>query len=343
MENIFDLNIFEDTELKPISGNSYYELCTIVRDYDRLMDNEIYFDEAVRDTQRSAKRSLDQIISNTIDTTRDVVGLYDDTTTAGGSLIKAGWDLAMKLVKLAVRGLILIINLLTLIPTTITRVIESIENSAIKTMARIKGNITLYITYEDIKFLNDEFIFKTIKEIISAGVAMGKTQTWGNGSKVPLINKEPKSVNYKAIKGYCNKIINGRARIKNMRFDATSIDLSSTKAKELYLGTGSGSYLDSIRSIIKAIEDDKTNLDTLAKDFKSKYEDAIYSGAFATLRPHEQKRIQQAVIDLSKTTIDVSKIVNYANKDVNTIIKTVNKIKKSEPKQPSNNNDTKSK
>ena len=319
MDNIFELDILgESTEC---------DIYSVFTEYDELMDRTLYFDEVVSDASRSVDNTVNKIVRNTIDTTRDVGDAYDKVTDAGGNILKAGWDLAMKLIHLALKAISFVSGIISKIPDIITATGRKIKNLGSRTINRINGNISLYITLDDIKYINDHYVFQTMNEIISAGVAISNDEIWDALAKRKNDGKR-KNASKSMIK-YCTQIIKGRLKIDGMRFAVSTVDLSNTAMKNLYFGTtddGANTYLSEMRKLIDAVNGNKAEMQKLGELFQTKYEHAIASGAFANYNMKEQKLIQRAISDLAKTAVDVSRIVQHANKDIATINKAVSKI-----------------
>jgi hypothetical protein len=319
MDNIFELDILgESTEC---------DIYSVFTEYDALMDRELYFDEVVRDASRSIDNTVNKIVRNTIDTTRDVGDAYDKVTDAGGNILKAGWDLAMKLIHLALKAISFVSGIISKIPDVINSLGRKIKNLGSRTINRINGNISLYITMDDIKYINEHYIFQTMNEIISSGVAVSNDDIWDTLAKRKNDGKR-KNASKSMIK-YCTQIIKGRLKIDGMRFAVSTVDLSNTAMKNMYFGTtddGGNTYLSEMRKLIDAVNGNKAEMKRLGELFQTKYEHAIASGAFANYNLKEQKLIQRAISDLAKTAVDVSRIVQHANKDITTINKAVSKI-----------------
>ncbi len=320
MDNIFELDILgESTECDIIS---------VFAEYDELMDRTLYFDEVVRDASRSVDNTVNKIVRNTIDTTTDVANAYDKVTDAGGKMLKAGWDLSMKLMRLALKAISFVAGIISKIPDIISATNRKLKNLGKSTINKINGNISLYITLDDIKYINEHYIYQTMNEIISSGVAISNDEIWDALAKRKNDGKR-KSASKSMIK-YCTQIIKGRLKINGMRFAISTVDLSNTAMKNLYFSSidenGTNTYLSEMRKLVDDINKHKAEMTRLGDLFQTKYEHAIASGAFANYNMKEQKLIQRAISDLAKTAVDVSRIVQHANKDITTINKAVSKI-----------------
>lgn len=338
-------------------STSFREFCSDLDELDSLFDSTMYL-EAVTQGSYGWRKDAGKVYSNTMDTIKTTSDIYRYTTDAGGGILAALWKLGTSACKLVARAARWIFFNIDKIPLFFAKVIDGIAEIPANIKNKIRGNIKLYITADDIVHMysipganrNDTALFARLERIINELKELRKgdmwTTYWTNKTKPEdffhkfgedfLDNKSKHSTDMSKIKSVAEEF----RYIKNVKFDKTVVDMNNPDIVDIYFGSAKkisyvdprgvrkqGSYLESLKNLLDYIADCKEEINDLSKDIGNKFVQTETNMEFAKMGKHAQNTVVNFMQTISKLIDIMGNITRYAMDDVKTIEKSVNQMK----------------
>ncbi|MCM1215409.1 MAG: hypothetical protein NC548_12925 [Lachnospiraceae bacterium] len=337
-------------------SESYNEFCNTLDELMTLNDDDEMYIEAMDDPRIKNGRGVRKVARRTIETTKDVAGAYGDIIDANGNLLKATWDLVMKSIKLCVRAISWILNKIALIPKFILGVINKIGRVPDYIKAKIRGDIRIYITIDDIALIYNKGLLVDIEQFFSKVEVLTKGEMWGtlfrrrgsNGATHSPFGQNDKKI-IKEMRGIYGNI-------SRINFAPTLVKMKDQKTIDTYFGSKkninfkdvkgkehSGTYLEVLQQLALTIQNKQNIMKTLQADLQQKFEDTRVNQEFGQLHPSDQRYIFDAMKMVANVITTLGNITRYVMEDVKTInIATETLIKKGrlEPKKEENSDQT---
>lgn len=354
-----DTTMFEFTSIEDMlfdafnTSKEYLEFCS---DLDELGQLSAY-DEGMTydDTKTSLKNDIFKIGRNTWDTTKDVGKIYKYATDSKAKTYKGLWDLFVRLLQLITKVIAFIWNMLGRIPVYLLRLIDWITHLPSRIVNKIKGNIELYITVDDIKNIYSVDLFENIGIILKDAKVLMNSEFWTkwktkihvDGTKkiskhieIPVLTKDPgaKKAIQEIVKIY-------ESKLSKIRFVKSIVDLGREdnvnlyfKTKEItvtnrYMKSHTGSYLDLLNGLITDMKDKQTELQDVSKLVSDNLQAASTEDGFLSLSASDRAAIYRSTQCLSGTINILGNIVKYAQKDIQTIDNARKRIMKKDGKK----------
>lgn len=335
--DIFELNI--DSYIDPfLMGESFDEFCCLLDEIDNL---GAPITEAVKDKGYKGRTGIQKGISNTIDTTGDVIDAYDNMTSANAKLLKNLWDLGMKSINLMVKTSSFIISKVAIIPESINKIIDGVDSLPEKVRSKISGDIQLYISAEDIELVYNQMIINKIDTFIGLSKELSKGEIWGTlfGRTQKVGTRKVDSYNNDI--NICKKIDKIYNDLNGLKFEPTTIYMKDPKSKEKYFTNKhsiqfkdlkgnqfNGSYYEALKKLMEDLKSRRLDMDEIVKSVGNKYSTTQMNQTFGKLSSNNQNRIIKTIRMISKLTAVIGNIVKYVIVDCNTITKTMKKLSK---------------
>lgn len=346
MKNI-NLDVIDPLILNSvINSNEFKEFCNSLDELYLLTSNDLIL-EAVTGKGESKIRKINNIISNTKQTTKQVANVYDDITDSKAGLIKSTWDLVIKSIHL-------ITKITGFIYKWIEKILKAINKGAIKineipenVRNKIKGNISLYISAEDIADLYNKDLILHISNFIELVTQLSKGDMWTTffkGKRKQTVTNSENNFVARIITSntdmkLCNEIDDELKRIKNLGFTKTTIEMSSQSVVDLYFGNNTAisfvdlhgkkhesTYIEALYDLSKELSIFVKPLENLQKDLGNKFSETQANGTFANLSHGQQKLVTNTIQNLSVGINVIGVILKYIMADINTMNKTIDKI-----------------
>lgn len=313
-------------------SRSFDEFCETLDELKRLNDDELYI-EAVDDPRVKGGEGVKKVARRTVETTKDVAGAYGDIIDANGNLIKATWDLVMKIIKLCVKAISWILNKISMIPKFILGTMNKLGRIPDTIRAKVRGDIRLYITVDDIGMLYNKGLLVYVEQFFSQVGLLTKGDMWGTIFR----RRGRNGVNHSPLMGKNDiKIINTMTgiyhNISRISFTPTLIKMNDQRTIDIYFGTGknitykdlkgkeySCNYLEALNQLIAVVQSKRTLLKTLQEDLTAKFDRTRENQEFGELHPSEQKRIMDAMRMVSNVITIMGNITRYVMEDVKSI------------------------
>ena len=333
---------FDETDIldMDIDTREFKEFCNNIDELDSLcIEQNDFVLEKVVDDASYLRNDIRKSMKNTYQTSRELGSAYARTTDAGAKLAGAGWSMIMKLCRLMSKVFSFVVDKIIKIPMYILKVSDKIASIPPKVINKIKGNIQLYITINDIHELFGNSLMYDLDRFLSAAYSVTKgkcfTSLFHNRGKL----KVAKIIFGRNDAKLCRKMKHEYAKIKYLNFEKSTIDMSKKENVYKYFTTDkvvqfttlagikfSGSYVEALQELIKCLEGRKKLFEEYAEMFSDKYNKSMYNDSFANLPGMAQISIQETLTMLSKVGGIIGKFIKYINVDLNTIYKAAEKM-----------------
>ena len=315
-------------------SNDFKEFCFI-------MDEMNVLNEAVANADTSKNLQIQKIVDNTAKTTRDIATLYGITTDAGGAGIKSIWDLMMKLLKLAAKAISFIVGKLTKIPNTIGRLIDVISSIPSEIKTKIRGDIKLYMTIDDIQVMHNQFVLYHMNNLLSLATRFSKGDMWTTFWKSSSLGAGKRSFNESTDDMKILRLMSKEFKyFKNIKITQTVVNMSDAKVVEGYFGKGvieytdihgkrhKSTYYEMLTNLVKEISSRKTVLDELYSEIGDKMKRSQENDSFSKLSNVHKNAILNGMGMITTTINIIGNIVKYIMTDITTIQKATDQILK---------------
>lgn len=329
-----------------IDMTQYNSLFKEISEFDKLFSPELFL-EALDAPNTGMKETMREVHRNTKETVKDTAHVYGDLTDAGGSMMKATWDMFIKAVALASKVIKFIFNNLARIPTMIAAVIQKIGSIPSEVRALIRGDLKIYLTPRDLQVMNHN-VLGDIKVYLShaSELSKGKFFTTLMGTRGrdfrDLVFGENDMKHYKKMKAKYNKL-------SSVGITPTHIQMTD-ETREIYFGKGPAvkipvkgsiknlTYLDALNTTITEISGLQGSLRTVEELIQKKIQMTYDNNSITKLSRGQQRDVQDSVVMTSKVINLIGNFMKYIIHDVDLINKTTAKVtaymsKKTPPKK----------
>lgn len=339
MDTTLELDIFNESF--DIWDQEFKEFYNNTKQLDRVVDQEFYI-EAMVDNNKSfvSKMMPKKPLENTVKTTKDIKKAYTNVTDGGATFIQSVWNLTMKSIQLVSKILRYILINMSRIPKAIIKTFQTISRIPSDVRNVIKGNITLYITVNDINDLHNKLI-PMIDDFLFAAEDMSKGKMWGT-----FFNRRPigdgtitKYVLTENDIGYFKKMRSIYNKLKLINFDQTLIKLENQSIVDIYFGEAKSikyknsdgkniesNYYDALVAIFDIFKEQNDFLKNLEQDMGVKMNKTQMNQSFAKLGESAQKTISETMTMLYKIINIMANLIKYVMIDIKTINNSANKI-----------------
>lgn len=342
MKSVYNISIVDDILLESISdNNSFYEFSNTLNELNSIVNFDFYLFEKVKDTTPNLKSFAKGVKKNTLDTTKDVAVAYGNITSANSNLIKASWDIVMRLVNLISRTLGYVINKITDIPRFILRTADRVMDIPGEVKAKIKGNITLHITASDIEMIYNKLLMNRIREYITLASGLSKGEFWSTFTKKRVSEKSEKSnilfgTNDMEL---CRKMDKVYEHFKNTEFTPTIVTIKDDSVANVYFGNSKSinftdnygknhecNYYEALNIMIKDLELMKDELKDVHVAIGDKLRLTEANQNYNKLDGHSKYRLNTTLNQITKVVAIIGNFIKYITEDLSTLNNSINKI-----------------
>lgn len=319
-----DVTIGSDTTSK-----EFLEFCSDLDELGVITDHELYF-EKVEDKQLNLRNTLKAVNRNTKSTTVDVGAAYGNIVDGNSKLIKSVWDLTMRAINLSTRIIGFILGKLAHIPKAILIIGNKVGDIPSDIRNKIRGNIKLYITVNDIQNLYNKQLFKKVDTFMSLAVTLSQGETWGT-----FFNKRKSNGVLKMKENdmkTCRAMDKLYEEIKLLEFQPSTIEMQHKDTVNMYFGdaksvkfvdlhgaTHDSTYYEALTILMKDIEGMQGSLKKIQSDIGSKYSETQMNSSFSKLDFNAQNRISSTIQMMAKIINVIGNIVRYVKIDMKSI------------------------
>lgn len=341
MDDLLSLDILSENIDYNLHTQEFKEFCSNLNSLGVITNPRLYI-ESMEDHNKSfiAKMKDKKILSNARKTTGDVKKAYDNVTDGGGSLIRAVWDMSMKGIQLASKILKFILINLAKIPKMIVSIVKTIGRIPQNVRNKIRGNISLYITVNDVNSLYKTLI-PVIDTFLDNADEVCKGTMWGTffnrrpaGSKIPS-----KYILTENDMAYHKKMKSAYEKLKLIEFKETIVKLEDPNVVNIYFGgtksikykNASGNvvestYYDALAAVLNEFQEQSEFLKSVQTDIGEKFDKSQMNQAFARLDTSAQQTVGDTIQMISKVINIIGNLLRYTIIDMKTIRNSADKI-----------------
>lgn len=337
-DTILELGLFQDMIFPgdEINTTAFQEFCKDLDALDALVGPELYL-EALVDNRNNREGRFKSSWNNTVSTTKDVMGAYDQTTEGNSKLIKGIWDLVMAAVSLIVKITNFIVSNLSKIPTLIANTIVKISQLPASAVNKIRGNITIYISAGDIQGLYNK-VFPAIKGFTTLAETMSQGDFWGTFWK-PRDTDNPKNPSENDMKlgkdlrkKYSEiQLLEFHPSIIEINDDTRQIYFQNAKVVKFHDLAGKAhddTYLDSMKVLSEDLKKLKKPIEAIRSMIGEKYEKSQMDVRFAKLGAKAQREVSESIQAISKVITIIGNLIRYTKADMTTMQKSAITVQK---------------
>lgn len=303
-----------------LKSNEFVEIWHMTESVHNMLKDELILTEEVHSSHIGLRKDASKIIHNTVDTTRSANKIAGEVSDAEAGVFKATYDLVAKVAGLAGKFIGWILKWVEKIPTLVIKIIDKITGIPANIRMKIRGDIKLYITVNDLQEIynqtNGYTLIRNIEEYIA------------NGSKLVSLEGFDKSLEKTMAKL--------TAKIKGVTFSQTMIDLSKEENRNIYLGGQPACTIDgeeiTYKEALIHFDNDIKGMKKSLEDIKSEYAKKV-SNPDARVEISNMSAGKQALVNtVSETNIMVltfiTDMLKYIMADMSAIDKAFQKIEK---------------
>ncbi len=321
-----------------IFNESYNELCMSIDALQQYRESTELFLEGLNDPQLNRKGQANVIAKNTKDIAGKANKAVGAVVDAKASIYNAVvvtilniFNAVLKIIKYLaehVADMILGINRLA---GNISRIPSSM-------VAKIHGDIELYINVSDIQAIYNMSIINKIDSFISYLELLTKGNTWGtlfhkNKVTVDGIQMSNNDLNT------CKKMHALATQLENISFNKAIIKMSDDNTKRAYFSTDESinftdlhgkshhtNYYGALSQLLTDLSSNKDRIKNLEKAFGEKINRTELNQSWAMLGINHQNTIQQALQDTGRVISVIGNICKCITADMKTIDGVTKKI-----------------
>ena len=295
--------------------------------------NDFYLEE-VDDAGSRMRKGRVMLKANTVDTTKNMVYAYDNLTTAGATLINGVWNIVMDSITLMSKVISFVVKKVSVIPGTIIKVGDQVSRIPGDTLTKIRGDITLHITANDIEMLYNSALMQRLDTYVSLATELSKGDVWKtmfNFSHIKtqgLIHLKDNDMKR------CRQMESIYTQLKAMNFKPTRIDMSDANQRAIYFGGNQSikftdlhgkqhttSYYNALRQLCFDVQARQKDLEALNASLGEKYTRTQMNSAFS----HVGKTSQDRIISTLRMTTHIVGLIGNIVRSIMTDIVTIEK------------------
>lgn len=351
------LNMIDEVLSESIyNTKDFKEYCMELDQLEMIMNSSLYT-EAVEPAKQKMRDRASTTFKNTKDSIKAVGTVYGNTTDAGGSILNVAWRAIVSALNIVSRILKWASKHISNVGMLVVKAIDGLVELPSNIKNKIKGNIKLYITADDIKNLfaktsstGDYSIVYRLNLIIRYMDKLSQGELWTThfSSKKTIsdffkqfnddfINKDTK---YRTDIDLIKRINDQYKYIKGIKFNQSVIEMNDPKVVDIYFNStpsikfvdGHGkerteTYLGALKVLLDFIENNKTTIENLNKSLENKLEITKDNDEFMKMSKKYQQMVSEFFQTMAKVSEIVGNIIRYIMTDIKVIEKENNQIK----------------
>lgn len=334
-ENLISVNLVNTTEFHEFS-----ELLDAL-DYFRDPYNIDTFTEASvvgSPLKRNIANDVATTVKNTYKTTKDVYRFKKDITDGGAAIAGGLWNAGAAGMNIIARLAGFIMKYLSYVPNAIAKALQTVADLPTNVVNKIRGNIKLYITVEDLSLLYRERLMTKLDSFLSVAERLAQGEAW-NYVKGTAIVKKVKKIFTTTDDQLCKTLNAYYREIGRLQFEPTVIDMSNPANVTTYFAADkkitfyddrgnkfSGNYFEAINKLAKDLLARKNSIRSTYESISDKYNKSQAALNFAELSKSEQTQILNAINSISSMTSVIGNIVKYILTDMDTFYRNLSKV-----------------
>lgn len=322
-----------------IHSKHFKEFCRVLDEMDTLYFN---YNEAVSSVTMNINNpnSFANKMDDNINTTKGAANLANAGMDAYAGYMRTEYSILGKALSLVGRVIGFLLDKIMAISTKIVAVMNGTKSIKATTLAKISGDIALYITCDDIHNLYKNGIMDKIKTMVKYGEDATVGITWGRlfHPRGGLLNKNAKN-DIKLL----HEMQTIHNQISTLEFVKTIVPMTNSNTIRMYLGNVKSikisdsnginqdyTYYEALHKMMTEVSGWQEDIRVIKDNMNKKYSDSRMIGEFAKLSEKQRKTIIDTINMLSTTFKVLGNIVKYINVDMNTIAKEIKTIQKAQ-------------
>lgn len=320
---------------------NFQEFChtlDLIDDATNIQD--LVLEEAVETAKGRFVKGGSTILRKTSRTTKEVFGAVDDVTSGGGALIGSVWSLFMKLVGFAGKVIYDALKKMAHLINDVGKVVDAVTSIPSRIRSKIRGDIHLYFTAEDMASLANEHLMTKIRNFISTASLLASGDSWQvvSGSR-PIQNVKRLLVEDDVMK--CKQLASMSRELQKLRFTQTTISMKrqenvityfSTDGKVTY-GTSKGGvkvgdYYTALRAVAAEVVDSQKDMQSIQRNFIAKVNETQANYNMARMKKADQMAVIDAQKGITKAVGIIGNMVKCISSDINELYKNASSVSK---------------
>ena len=334
-----------DEPIDPESNimSNFQEFCEdldIMRSY---INTDFYLEDVKLDpNKKGVKRRVGDVVNTATAPLKDGAQVYGNVTDAGGEVIRKTYDASFSIINLATKIIRWILKYLAKIPAFIAKVFKSIARIPDAIIDKIRGDISLYVTAEDLPLFYQR-IFPQIDTFIMASKEMASGFSWSNMKlKDPSRRNANADVGYHLIKpNNYKKMELAHRSISKIKVEKRTINMRDKDTVKTYFGNKQSisfpdvegqvrnyNYLGALIALTQNMQSWNEPLEEVRRMLADKFNSAGGRESFTKLSKGEMEDVHESMQMVAEVIRIVGDFIKYIIKDTNTIKGNVEKIKR---------------
>lgn len=302
---------------------------------DELMAfNEDVFIERLVDQYSDVKRRASSGMTNAKKTTADTMKAYGAAVHITSSVMKTEWAIIAKCWGLIANALNFVADKMDKIPDALEHVTNRIAALPHEIVAKIRGDIKLYIQVADFKNIYSTGLIGKIEKFMSEYKATTTSTTFQ--TKKGFMKFVPGN---KDDMNHIDALIGIGKSIEYLRFEPAIIRLDEPQNVQIYFQSAQSvqfednagnnfklSYLAALKKLVEDLKKSNKTIEDLRKTFGNKYSDSLVSDDFARLSAAQQNKVQKVMQASSRVIGNVGALIKCVLTDIKTIENALKKL-----------------
>lgn len=339
MDDILSLEIdFGNEPIFPASArDTIFELGDCIK-WVEMLNNELdpwYISEGVVDPSAKLKRGFRDGLKETGKTIKTATNIYNDLATAKSYQYSATWAVLTSLLSGITAMMRLIGKLVSWIPGFIVKLTTAVSNIPRTILAKINGDMSLYISAQDIETVYSNQLIK-VDAFIEDAQLLARGETWG---KLKLKHRSEVKRFGEIVPPNDRKLANDMIKIKyqleQVKFNKTNINVKDKNNLMMYFGKsldGEGkkisfngikirdhhkvNYHEALQIMMDKILDQKEKLDKVATLLDLKFDKNKENNVWQSLPQGYKNCISDAFSAFSVVTSFIASLLKYLSADL---------------------------
>lgn len=317
------LDMLSDT----LFSESFDIFCENIDELNRLLGQQP-FSEKVVNHNKTLKKSASEIYHNTIDTTGNIVGAYNNITDANASVIKSFWDVLMRAIQLATKLIRFISEKVAHLPKFISNTARKVLRIAPNIKNKISGDISLYISAEDIGSLYNSDLFNMIDQFLTLASTLAKGDFWGS----MLHKRKDDTAGKKNDMKICRQMQVIYEKLQRVEFHQTTISMKDKRNVDIYFGDSKSitfkdlsrneyncTYYEALLKLMEDINAQQDKLREVDKALGEKYDRTKANQSFGSLNLGAQRMVVDSLQQTAKVITVLANVVKCVMSDIKSI------------------------
>lgn len=335
LESVLSLEI---PDVDALDTRSIYERCFTKESYNEFLEAIGYIDsatrvdkmylESVEDKEVKKKGRIKTTISNTVDVAQKTGQMKNDIVDTKATVYKGEFDIVYKIGHAILKVIIGIVSIIINGIKGIGRLLKFIVHLPKNIISKIKGDLHIYITVNDLGTLYNEGLIRKLDKILDYIDALTKNpDKWKSHWVRPDDGTKLKKMHAMV------------TNIQNIEFTPSTIKMNDQHNVETYLysetkiefidkkgNAFSGSYLEALQQLLEDLQDRQGIFNQVKDIYDDKRQNTEENQNFGKLGVKDQNLIVQGTKDISIVMNLIGKITNYVMHDINEISKAAQKV-----------------